>query len=175
MMNSFEWNKIFGAILLAILVGLMAGFISGKLVHPERLEKTVIAIEGVDAPVESGATAAAAPAGPGPIDALMAGADTANGQKLSRACAACHSFDKGGANKVGPNLWNIVGNKHAHADGFAYSDGMKALHGEPWKEDDLNHFLYNPKGYIKGTKMAFAGLKKDQDRADLIAWLKTLK
>lgn len=174
-MNSFEWNKIFGAILLAILIGLMAGFISGKLVHVEKLEKTAIAIEGVDAAPAEGVAAAEAPAGPGPIDELMKTADTTAGQKVSRACAACHSFDKGGANKVGPNLWGIVGNKHAHADGFAYSDVMKSMHDKAWTEDELNHFLYSPKAYAKGTKMAFAGLKSDQDRANVIAWLKTLK
>lgn len=173
-MNSFEWNKIFGAILFAILVGLMSGFISGRLVHPERLEKTAIAIEGA-ATATAAEPAAAAPKGPGPIDELLKTADVAAGQKVSRACAACHSFDKGGANKVGPNLWGIVGNKHAHAENFAYSDVIKGMHDKLWTEDELNHFLYAPKEYAKGTKMAFAGLKNDQDRANLIKWLETLK
>lgn len=173
-MNSFEWNKIFAAVLLAVLIGLMSGFISGKLVHPTKLEKSAIAIEGVGE--ETTATAAAeAPAGPADISGMMASADVAAGQKISRACAACHTFDKGGANRVGPNLWGIVGAKHAHADGFAYSDVLKAMHDKPWTVDELNHFLYSPKGYAKGTKMAYAGLKNDQDRANLIAWLKTLK
>lgn len=173
-MNSFEWNKIFGALLLAGLVALLAGFVSGKLVHPERLEKSVLAIDG--AVVEQAAAgAAAAPAGPGDITELLKTADVAMGQKVSRACAACHSFDKGGANKVGPNLFGIVGAKHAHAAGFAYSDVLKGMASKPWTEDELNHFLYDPKGYAKGTKMAFAGVKKDADRAALIAYLKTLK
>lgn len=176
-MNSFEWNKIFGAVLFAILVGLMSGFISGKVVHPEHLEKTAITIEGAVAAVAAEGAGAEAPAakGPGPIDALMKTADAAAGQKISRACAACHSFDKGGANKVGPNLWGIVGNKHAHLDNFSYSAAIKDMHDKAWTEDELNHFLYSPKDYAKGTKMAFAGLKSDQDRANLIAWLKTLK
>ena len=174
-MNSFEWNKIFAAILLAALIGMMAGFISGKLVHPERLEKTAIAIEGVGEDAAGEVAAAETPTGPADISGLMASADAAAGQKLSRACAACHTFEKGGANRVGPNLWGIVGAKHAHADGFAYSDAIKAMHDKPWNEAELNHFLYSPKAYAKGTKMAYAGLKNDQDRANLIAWLKTLK
>lgn len=173
-MNSFEWNKIFAAVLLAALIGMLSAFIAGKLVHPERLEKTAIAIDGVDAPAETGAVAAA-PAVAGDIAGLMAAADTATGQKLSRACAACHTFDKGGANRVGPNLWGIVGAKHAHAAGFAYSDVMKGMSDKPWSAEELNQFLFNPKGYAKGTKMAYAGLKNDQDRANMIAWLKTLK
>lgn len=173
-MNSFEWNKIFGAILFAILVGMLSGFISGKLVHPEKLERTAIAIEGVDA-APAAAVADTAPKGPPSIDELLKTADVAAGQKVGRACVACHSFDKGGANKVGPNLWNIVGAKHAHLDNFAYSAVLKGMADRPWTEDELNHFLYAPKDYAKGTKMAFAGIKNDQDRANLIKWLETLK
>jgi cytochrome c len=172
-MNSFEWNKVFGAALLAILIGLMAGFISGKLVSPHHLEKSVIAVEGVGVEVAAGAPAA--PTGPADLTELLKTANAENGAKVARACAACHTFDKGGANKVGPNLFGIAGASHAHASGFAYSDAMKAMASKPWTDDDLNKFLYAPKDYAKGTKMAFAGVKKDADRADLIAYLKSLK
>jgi cytochrome c len=121
------------------------------------------------------ATAAAADAGPADITELLKTAAVADGQKIAKACVACHSFGKGEPNKVGPNLFGIVGAKHAHADGFAYSAVMKEMHDKDWTEDELNHFLYNPKGYAKGTKMAFAGIKKDADRAAVIAYLKSLK
>lgn len=172
-MNGFEWNKIFAAVLVAGLVTMMAGFIAGNLVHPEHTEKVAYTVEGVEA-ADAPAGAAAAPAGPGDIAPLLAAADTAAGQKIARACQACHSFEKGGANKVGPNLYGIVGNNHAHAEGFSYSAGMAAMHDKKWSYDELNHFLYSPKEYVKGTKMTFAGVKNDQDRANLIAWLRTL-
>ena len=91
---------------------------------------------------------------------------------MSRACASCHSFEKGGAAKVGPNLWGVIGGPHGHQEGFAYSDAMKNTPGN-WDFEGLNHFLLNPKSYISGTKMNFAGIKKDEDRANLIAWLNT--
>ena len=119
------------------------------------------------------AETAAAPSGPAPIGPLLASADPAAGQAASKACAACHSFDKGGANKVGPNLYGIVGAKHGHIDGFAYSDAIKGKAG-PWNYDELNKFLYDPKAYAPGTKMTFAGLKKDQERANVIAYLRSL-
>jgi cytochrome c len=171
-MSGFELNKIFGAILLAALVASLSGFVAHKLVHVDAPEKPAYIVEGVGEPV---ATAAAeAPKGPEPIAALLAAANVESGQKISRACAACHSFDKGGPNKVGPNMYNIVNNNHAHVDNFAYSDAIKAMHDKKWDYEELNHFLYNPKAYAPGTKMAFAGIKNTQDRANLIAWLRTL-
>jgi cytochrome c len=130
--------------------------------------------EGAAAPAEG--QQAAAPAGEaagGDIGARLAAADPANGEKIGKRCAACHSFDKGGANKVGPNLWNIVGAPHAHAPDFKYSEAL-AKSGGTWTYDGLDHWLAGPKEYIPGNKMAFAGLKKPEDRADLIAWLRTL-
>lgn len=174
-MNSFEWNKIFGAVLLALLVGMMAGFIANKTVHIEKLEKTAIEIEGVADEGAAPAAIAEVPAGPADITELLKMASADDGMKVAKACAACHSFDKGGANKVGPNLYSIVGAPHAHAEGFAYSSVLKGMHNVTWTENNLNEFLYNPKGYAKGTKMAFAGVKKDADRAALIAYLKSLK
>jgi cytochrome c len=173
-MNNFEFNKIFAAVLLALLTAWIASFIGHKLVHPEKLEKNAYVVEGV-AP-SGGAETAAAPAdkGPAPIAALLVSASIDAGQKYSRACAACHSFEKGGPNKVGPNLYGIVGNKHAHMDGFAYSSVIKDMHDKAWDYEELNHFLYNPRTYAPGTKMAFAGIKNDQDRANVIAWLRTL-
>ncbi|MHA7060625.1 c-type cytochrome [Azospirillum argentinense] len=169
---SMEWNKIFGAVLLAGLIAMLAGFAAEVLVHPKTPEKPgyVVAMPDGAAPAPSGG---AAPSGPAEIAPLLAKADAAAGQSAAKACAACHSFDKGGPNKVGPNLYGIVGAPHGHLDGFAYSDAIKGKAG-PWNYDELNHFFYDPKAYAPGTKMTFAGVKKDQERANIIAYLRSL-
>ncbi|AWK87457.1 c-type cytochrome [Azospirillum thermophilum] len=169
---SMEWNKIFGAVLLAGLIAMLTGFAAQVLVRPHKLEKSAYVVatpEGQAKPADT----AGAPAGPAPIGPLLAKADPAAGQTAAKACAACHSFDKGGANKVGPNLYGIVGNHKGHLQGFAYSDALVKTGGE-WTYDELNKFLYDPKGYAPGTKMTFAGLKKDQERANVIAYLRSL-
>ncbi len=97
--------------------------------------------------------------------------DLAAGEKVFKACKACHNADKGGKNGTGPNLWSVVGRPAASVDGFAYSDGMKARAGQPWDAASLDAFLTNPKDFVPATKMAFAGVKKAEDRASLIAWL----
>jgi len=170
---NMEFNKIFAALLVAGIIAMLGGFVSNLAFHTEKLAENAYPIEVPDAPAGTGA--AAVPAGPEPIDELMASADVAHGEKLSKVCASCHSFDNGGANRIGPNLWKVVGGPHAHADGFAYSDAMKAKHGETWTQDALNHFLWNPKKAVPGTKMVFAGFKKAEDRAAIIKWLETLK
>jgi len=100
-------------------------------------------------------------------------ADVDAGQKYARVCGTCHSFGKGEAAKIGPNLYGIIGSKHAHMAGFDYSDAMKSMVGN-WDYDELNEFLYNPRAHVPGTKMTFAGIKDDQARANVIAWLRTL-
>src|SRR5690606_23241767 len=126
-------------------------------------------------PAEGGAAAPAEEAVP--IADLLAKADAAKGEAVFKKCTACHSGEKGGPNKVGPDLWDIVDRPVAAHEGFSYSAGMKdfAKGGEEkWTFDNLNHFLTSPKGFVKGTAMGFAGLKKDAERADLIAYLHTL-
>jgi cytochrome c len=167
-----EFNKIFASILLAGIIAMMAGFISRSVVHVEKPHEEAYVIEAA----ETTTVADAVKAGPEPILALIASADVSKGEKLSKACAACHSFDKGGANKVGPNLWGVVNAAVAVHDGFAYSDALKAKNAEgvKWTYDQLNEFLYKPKAYAPGTKMSYIGMKKQQDRADMVAWLRTL-
>jgi len=170
-MNGFELNKIAGAVLLAGLVAMLTAFAAEKMVVPTELEKPAYVVEVADA---GAAADAAAPAGPEPIEALIATADIAKGEVLAKACAACHGFDKGGPNKVGPNLWGIMGNIHAHlGDAFAYSTAMKALSDKKWDYEAMNAFLYKPRVAIPGTKMGYAGMAKTQDRANLIAWMRT--
>jgi cytochrome c len=176
---NFEFNKISAAVLVAGIVTLATGILSDKLFHggghhgdAEAPKRGFTIAEGV--PVASSG-APAAPAAPviEPVSPLLTSANAQNGAVIAKKCMTCHSFDKGGPNKVGPNLWNIVGNKHAHAEGYAYSAALKGVPGT-WGYEELNHFLYKPGAYVKGTKMAFAGLPKVQDRADLLAYLRTL-
>ncbi|MBI1206754.1 MAG: c-type cytochrome [Azospirillum sp.] len=170
-MTGMELNKIAGAILGAGLIAMLCGFAAEKLVEPKELEHNAYAV----ATAESAAPVAAAqaPAGPEPIAPLLAAANVEAGQKVAKACTACHSFDKGGPAKVGPNLYGIVNRPRASMAGFSYSGDMTKMGGS-WSYDDLNHFLYQPKSFVAGTKMTFAGIKKTAERAELIAWLRTL-
>lgn len=171
-MNGFEFNKVLAAILVAMLVAMITGFVAHKIVSPAKLAKNVYVVEGVAAPAEGGA--ATAPKGPAPIEPLLGKANVEAGQKYARVCGTCHSFGKGEAALIGPNLYGVVGGPHAHMAGYDYSDAMKALHDKEWTFDELNEFLYNPRAHVPGTKMTFAGIKNDQDRANVIAWLRTL-
>ncbi len=168
-MSSLEPNKIFAAVLVAGITAMFGGFIARELIHPHHPEKDAVTIEGL---AEGDGSAVAAPMGPQPILHLIATADAAQGEKLSKACAACHSFEKGEPKKVGPNLWNVVGGPRGAKADFEYSEGMKKM-GGAWSYADLNKFFYKPKSLIADTKMTYAGLKKAEDRAALIAWLRT--
>lgn len=126
------------------------------------------------APVAGGAAPAAggdAAAAGGGFAAKVAAADPAKGEQAAKKCAACHSFDKGGAAKAGPNLYGIVGLKHAHMDGFSYSDAMQKTKDKTWDVENLGHWLESPKNYIPGTSMAFMGIKNEDERAALVAYL----
>jgi cytochrome c len=161
-------NKIIGAVLTAGLIAMASGFAANLLYSPMELATPAYAIGG-SAPAAA-KTVAAAPAGPEPIAALLASADIAAGKKLAKKCAACHTFKKGGAKKVGPNLWNVVGGGRAATAGFKYSKVLKSM-GGTWTIADLNAFLLKPKVFAKGTKMSFVGFKKTQDRANIVRFM----
>ena len=168
-MDELRLNKVFAGFLFAALL-LMAGVkIADVMVPHQELAENAYVIEVA----ETTNIAAAAPVdtGPEPILALLAGADLGAGEKLSKKCSACHVFDAGGPNKVGPALWNVVNRPLGASEGYAYSDALAGF-GGAWDYAALNAFLAKPKGYISGTKMNFAGLKKPQDRANLIAWMR---
>ena len=171
MTDALKLNKLFAGVLMAGLL-VMAGIKLGEVLVPHGdLESNAYPIEVAD--TATGSEAQAAPAGPEPILALLASADLAAGEKLAKKCAACHVFEAGGANKTGPALWNIVNSDKGQAAGFGYSEALSGF-GGAWDYSSLNQFLYKPKAYISGTKMNFAGLKKPQDRANLIAWMRVM-
>jgi cytochrome c len=140
---------------------------------PHKQEVKVVVAEAAEAAAATDGTTTAAPA----FDPTTYIADAIKGEKIAAKCKACHTFDAGGPGRVGPNLWGIVGSPLAHAAGFAYSGALteKKASVPAWDEASLNSFLENPKEYIAGTKMQFNGVRNPAERADLIAWLKTLK
>ncbi|MBX2834197.1 MAG: c-type cytochrome [Micavibrio sp.] len=165
-MDNFEFNKIFAAILVAGVTAWGGAFIAKELVHPHALSEDAVHIEG--GAIEGAGVSG--PVGPEPILALIAEADAEKGAKLSKACAACHSFDQGGPQKVGPNLYGLVGHKQGSVAGFDYSPAIAGL-GGTWTYAELNKFMYKPKDYAPGTKMNYNGVKKPEQRAALIKWL----
>ncbi|MEZ5935233.1 MAG: cytochrome c family protein [Alphaproteobacteria bacterium] len=168
MASSLETNKILAAILTAGIFASGAGVVSRMIYHPHTPEEPAYVIE-----VAAGGEEGGGGEGGGEevsLAALLAGADTAKGESGAKKCSACHTFEEGGANKIGPNLHGVVGRAVGSVAGFSYSDAM-AGHGGNWDYDSLNAFLTNPKGFVPGTKMAFAGIKGDQDRADVIMYL----
>jgi cytochrome c len=171
-MDFFEWNKIIGAVLgtLLVVVGLHIA-VSG-LLTPQKPEKP-----GMEVAVTEPAT----PTGEAPVaemppdwGTLLPAADVAAGEVVRQRCLQCHDFSKGGPRKIGPNLWGVVGAKHAHMEGFTYSPAMKALADKTWDYDALNAFLKNPKAVVPGTSMNFIGLSKEPDRVNLIGYLRML-
>jgi cytochrome c len=172
-MDSFELNKILGAILGTCLVLLVTSFTANALFAPVKPEKPGFAIAAKEA--ESGAKeGAAAPVPAEPIEKLLQTASVDRGAAAAKVCQTCHTFEKGGPNRVGPNLYNIVDDKKGEGrNGFNFSSAMKAK-GGTWTFDDLNQFLTNPKGFVPGTAMGFAGIQKDSERADVLAYLNSL-
>jgi cytochrome c len=171
-MDSFEFNKIAGAVLATALVVFGLKELSAAVYHSETPEKPGYAIEVAEAGATGEAQAATGPAVS--LGTLLASADPAKGASGAKACAACHDFTKGGPNKTGPNLWDVVDRAMGANGGFSYSPGMASHSAEKWTYEALDSFLKDPKSIVKGTKMAFAGVKKDQARADLIAYLASL-
>lgn len=171
MASSLEGTKLMAAILTAGIIASASGNFARILYQPHELEEPVYKIALPDGAGGGGAEPAAEPEKP--IGTLLAAASVENGAAIAKKCGACHSFEKGGANKVGPALWGIVNRPIGKHEGFAYSDAM-ASHGGNWDYEALSQFLKSPKGYMAGTKMSFAGLPKETERADIILYMHSL-
>ncbi len=171
MATNLEGNKIAAAILTAGITFAVAGVIGRLLVHPTMPHQAAITIAGE---VQPAAAPAAAPA-LDPITPLLASADVAAGQQVAqRQCASCHSFNEGGRAGVGPNLYGIVGANHAHAEGFNYSQAIRGMADKPWTYEELNAWVHSPRAYAPGNRMSYAGLNNTQQRANLIAYLRSI-
>ena len=161
-------NNVMGAVLVALWLLWGVNALGDLLIPP---------VEPVESKGTEMAAATAGPKGPAepvePLPVRLASADIERGKTVAKKCISCHTFEKGQANKVGPNLYDIYGGPHAHAQGFAYSNAIKAKEG-PWTAEDLEAFLLKPSAYAPGTKMAFAGLSSPTERAAIIKYLNTL-
>jgi cytochrome c len=171
-MDSFELNKILGAVLGTCLVLLLTSFAASAVFAPVKPEKPGFEIAVREDSHGAGSKEAAAPSEP--IENLLQTASVEKGTAAAKKCAACHTFEKGGPNRVGPNLFGVLNEPKGQGHGgFNFSAAMKAKGGN-WTYDDLNKFLANPKAFVPGTAMGFAGISKDSERADVIAYLRSL-
>ena len=168
-MDSFEINKIVAAVLLVALLVIGIGKLSNVIFYVEKPEKPGYAVEVQQASTSTTATATAEDKKVD-IAALMALGDVNAGEKIFKKCAACHSINQGGANKIGPALYNVVGRKIGGVANYKYSKAF-VEYGKEWNFEELNGFLIKPSKWIKGTKMAYAGLRKEEDRASVIKYL----
>ena len=168
-MDSFEINKIVAAVLMVALLLIGIGKLSDVIFHVEKPETPGYAVEVEQATTVSSSTKATVEE---KIDiaALMATGDIALGEKVFKKCAACHSIVKGGKNNIGPALYNVVGREVGAVGDYKYSKAL-AAYGKAWTFEELNGYLLKPAKWIKGTKMAFAGLRKEKDRASVILYL----
>lgn len=170
-MDSFELNKILGAVLGTCLALLALNITASALFTAPTPAKPGFEIAAAEHPAAGAKPTAAEPEEP--IAKLLAAATPERGEQAAKPCATCHTFTKGGPNKIGPNLWGVVGRPKGTEGGFSYSDAIKSKGGN-WTVEDLNAFLTSPRTYAPGTKMSFAGLPKGSDRANVIAYLNTL-
>ena len=169
-MDSFEINKIIGAILLTALIVIGIGKFTDFLFHVEKPEQSAYKIEGLDSPVTTATSLEVKKEEKIDIATLLAMGDLAHGQKVFKKCSACHMIASDGKNMIGPNLWSVIGRKAGSVGDYKYSKAMIA-YGKEWSFEEMNAYLIKPQAYIKGTKMAFAGLRKEKDRASVILYM----
>jgi|TARA_B110000967_G_scaffold185330_1_gene205535 cytochrome c len=169
-MDSFELNKIIGAILLTALIVIGLGKFTDLLFHVDKPEQSAYKIEGLETVISSSADQIEKIEQKVDINQLLAMGNIAHGEKVFKKCSACHMVASDGKNMIGPNLWGVVGRKVASIADYKYSKAL-ASYTKEWSFEEMNGFLIKPQAHIKGTKMAFAGLRKEKDRASVILFL----
>ena len=168
-MSSLEFNKIAGAVLGTLTLSVGLGIFAEIVFERPEPAKAGYELSGEEPAAAADAGAAADP----PLAEVVAKASAEKGEALFGKCKSCHNLDKGGPNGNGPNLYGVIGGPKAHKADFAYTDGFKARHekGETWTPEDFYVYIKDPKAFVPGTKVTFAGLPKTQDRANLLAYL----
>ena len=169
-MDSFELNKIIAAVLLTALIVIGLGKFTDLLFHIEKPEQSAYKVEGLEDLNKKTSEVKADVEEKIDIGQLLAMGDLTHGEKVFKKCAACHLIADGAPNLIGPNLWGVLGRKTGSHAGYSYSKAL-ASYDKNWSFEEMNGFLIKPASYIKGTKMAFAGLRKDKDRASVILYL----
>ena len=170
-MDSFEINKIIAAILLTALIVIGIGKFTDMLFHVDKPKQSAYKIEGLESAVASTSSSSEMKVVEKvDIGQLLALGDLAHGEKVFKKCSACHMIASGGKNMIGPNLWGVIGRTAGSISDYKYSKAMVA-YAKQWSFEEMNSYLIKPQAYIKGTKMAFAGLRKEKDRASVILYL----
>ena len=170
-MDSFEINKIIAAVLLTALIVIGIGKFTDILFHVEKPEQSAYKVEGLEVASTAGVKETSEKlVEVVDIKALLAMGDLAHGEKVFKKCSACHMIAADGKNMIGPNLWNVIGRTAGSVSDYKYSKAMVA-YAKEWSFEEMNSYLIKPQAYIKGTKMAFAGLRKEKDRASVIKYL----
>tara|TARA_Y100001958_G_scaffold109995_1_gene77486 strand:+ start:256 stop:801 length:546 start_codon:yes stop_codon:yes gene_type:complete len=170
-MDSFELNKIIAAVLLTALIVIGIGKFTDILFHVEKPEVSAYKVEGLEAATSSTSIKTTEKVVETvDIKALLAMGDLNHGEKVFKKCSACHQIAAGGKNMIGPNLWSVIGRSAGSVSDYKYSKAMVA-YGKEWTFEEMNSYLIKPQAYIKGTKMAFAGLRKEKDRASVILYM----
>ena len=166
-MDGFELNKIIAAILATVVVVFGINKVSDIIFTPDKPQQSAYKVEKIEPTLASASSAGQAAVG---ISELLAMGTVEHGEKVFKRCSACHMIAAGGKNMIGPNLWSILGKQTGVASGYKYSKAL-AAYGKEWSFEEMNGFLIKPSAHIKGTKMAFAGLKKEKDRASVILYM----
>ena len=171
-MDSFELNKIIAAVLLTVLIIIGIGKFTDVLFHVEKPKESAYKIEGLEIASASTASSGSEVKVVEAVDikALLAMGDLVHGEKVFKKCSACHIIASGGKNMIGPNLWSVIGRTAGSVSDYKYSKAMIA-YGKEWTFEEMNSYLIKPQAYVKGTKMAFAGLRKEKDRASVILFM----
>ena len=171
-MDSFEINKIIAAVLLTALIVIGIGKFTDFLFHIEKSKESAYKIEGLEVTSASTSSSGVETKVVEAVDVktLLAMGDLVHGEKVFKKCSACHQIASGGKNMIGPNLWSVIGRTAGSVSDYKYSKAMVA-YGKEWSFEEMNSYLIKPQAYVKGTKMAFAGLRKEKDRASVILFM----